>query len=150
MTVPAAREMVPSQRGLLEVYCEAESAMALEVSQFPRAATLPAILMVWPTTVVTLSAKVTATDVAVPQVDVVVLVDVVDVVDFDDVDVVVVVPPLPALGVWFGGQEPVAAVAYVPMADVDEHTDGTLEALGSPQEYGTTPARRAAAVRKAA
>jgi hypothetical protein len=36
------------------------------------------------------------------------------------------------------------------MAEVEEQTEGTLDAVGSPQEYGTTPARRAAAVRNAA
>lgn len=36
------------------------------------------------------------------------------------------------------------------MAEVAEQVPGTLEADGSPHEYGTTPARRAAAVRKAA
>lgn len=72
--------------------------------------------------VVTISSNVTATDVAVAQEEVVV-----------DV-VVVVVPLLPPDGVWFGGHEPVDAVEYVPIADVDEHTAGTLEAVGSPQE----------------
>ena len=38
----------------------------------------------------------------------------------------------------------------MPIAEVDEQTEGTLDAVGSPQEYGTTPARRAAAVKKAA
>ena len=38
----------------------------------------------------------------------------------------------------------------MPIAEVAEQKEGTLEAVGSPQEYGTTPARRAAAVKKAA
>ena len=92
----------------------------------------------------TISSNVTATDVAVAQEDVVV--------DVDSVLVVVVVGvlPPPDVGVWLEGHEPVEAVEYVPIADVDEQTAGTLEAVGSPQEYGTTPARRAAAVKKAA
>lgn len=36
------------------------------------------------------------------------------------------------------------------MADVAEQNEGRLEAVGSPQEKGTIPARRAAAVKKAA
>lgn len=42
------------------------------------------------------------------------------------------------------------AVEYVPEAEVAEQIDGTLEAVGSPQEYGTIPARRAAVVKNAA
>jgi len=64
--------------------------------------------------------------------------------------VVVVVPLPPVMGVWPAGKVPVGAVEYVPIAEVPEHTDGTLEAVGSPQEAGTTPALRAAAVKNAA
>jgi len=42
------------------------------------------------------------------------------------------------------------AVVYDPWAAVLEQTAGTELADGSPQLYGTMPARRAAAVRKAA
>jgi len=107
---------------------------------------------------VTISSNVTATDVAAVQedvvVDVLVLVLVlvaVPVAVAVVVAVVVAVPlPLPDVGVWLVGHEPVEAVENVPIADVEEHVAGRLEALGSPQEYGTTPARRAAAVKKAA
>ena len=76
ITVPAAKLIVTSHNGLLVVYCDAESAIALAGAQLPSAAIEPAILMVWPTTVSTSSSKVTATEVAVVQeaVDVVVLV----------------------------------------------------------------------------
>lgn len=67
-----------------------------------------------------------------------------------DPPAVVVVEELPEMGVWLEGHEPVDAVLKVPIAEVEEQTDGTLEAVGSPQEYGTTPARRAAHVKKAA
>jgi hypothetical protein len=56
--------------------------------------TFPAILIVWPYVVVTISSKVTATDVAAAQELVVVLVDV-DVLDPVPVVVVVVVVLLP-------------------------------------------------------
>lgn len=101
---------------------------------------------------VTSSSKVTATEVGVEQDDVVVVVVFVDVpvaVVVTEVDVKVVVT-VPEMGVWLVGHELVGAVEYVPEAEVDEQTAGTLEALGSPQEYGTTPARRAAAVKNAA
>ncbi len=39
---------------------------------------------------------------------------------------------LPEMGVWLAGKVPVGAVAKVPEAEVDEQTDGTLEAVGSP------------------
>jgi hypothetical protein len=75
-----------------------------------------------------------------------------------DVVVVFVVPPppavlveeLPEMGVWLEGQDPVDAVLKVPIAEVELHTAGILEAVGSPQEYGTIFARLAAQVRKAA
>lgn len=56
--------------GLLEVYCEAESAGALEGSQVPNCSLLPAILIVSPGTVTTRSVNDTATAVgqAVPLV----------------------------------------------------------------------------------
>jgi len=109
-------------------------------------------LIVSPYVVVTISSNVTATEVAAAQEEVVLVeVLVVDVVDPEPpVVVVVVVPDTLDTGVWFGGQVPVEAVEYVPVAEVDEQTDGTLDAVGSPQEYGTTPARRAAAVKNAA
>ena len=70
MVCPAGRVTVPFQRGLLELYDEALRVTALLVSQFPRAATLPTILTVWPQDVVLSSLKVTATDVAMVQVPV--------------------------------------------------------------------------------
>lgn len=56
------------QTGLLEVYCEAESAGALAAFQLPSCAVLPAILIVSPGTVTTRSVKETETAVgqAVP------------------------------------------------------------------------------------
>jgi hypothetical protein len=149
MTLPAAKLIVPDHRGFEEVYCDAESATAFEVAQFPRAATFPEILIVWPYTVVTSSSKVTATvEPDLQPVDVEVVVELVEAVE------VVVVPlpgfvvvPLPPDGVCDAGKVLVGAVEYVPRAEVDEQTEGTLEALDSPQEYGTTPARRAAAVK---
>ena len=47
------------QTGLLDVYCEAESAGALAAFQLPSCVVLPAILIVSPTTVVTRSVKET-------------------------------------------------------------------------------------------
>jgi hypothetical protein len=92
MTVPAAKLIVPSHRWSLEVYELAESAYASDVSQSPRMDTSPAILMVSPYVVVTISLKVTATDVAAVQALLVVLVEVLVLVDVDEpVPVVVVV-----------------------------------------------------------
>jgi hypothetical protein len=54
--------------------------------------TFPAILIVWPYVVVTISSKVTATDVAAAQ-ELVVLVDVLDPVPVVVVVVVVLIPP---------------------------------------------------------
>jgi hypothetical protein len=127
--------------------------MAAFGSQFPSAATEPAILMVWPNVVVTISLNVTATVAA--GVHAAEVVDEAVRVEVERVDVLVpvavtVAVTLPEIGVWFGGQEPVDAVLYVPKAEVAEHTDGTLDVVGSPQEYGTTPALRAAAERNAA
>lgn len=83
----------------------------------------------------TISSKVTATEVAAAQEEVVVEVLVADVVDPEpELVVVVVVPVPPETGVWFAGQVPVEAVEYVPIAEVDEQTAGTLDAVGSPQE----------------
>jgi hypothetical protein len=79
---------------LLEVYELADRAYAFAVFQFPRMSTFPAILIVWPYVVVTISSKVTATDVAAAQELVVVLFDV-DVLDPVPVVVVVVVVLLP-------------------------------------------------------
>jgi hypothetical protein len=42
-TVPGASRAVPDQRGLLCVYCDAPSVMALLGFQLPRAATLPVL-----------------------------------------------------------------------------------------------------------
>lgn len=52
---------VPVQRGLADVYFEAESAGAFAVFQLPSCAMEPAIFTVWPTTVVVLLLNVTAT-----------------------------------------------------------------------------------------
>jgi len=51
------------------VYCDAESAGADPVSQFPSSVMEPATLIVWPTVVVTISLNVTATLVAAIQAD---------------------------------------------------------------------------------
>ena len=132
--------MVMLQRGFEDVQPLAERAMAFAVFQLPREATSPTILMVCPTTVVASTLNVTATDVATEQ-EVVVLVG---------EPTVVVGGGTPLTGVWLVGNAPVGAVEQVPIAEVAEQNDGTLDAVGSPQEYGTTPARRAAAVKKAA
>lgn len=58
---PAGRLMVVVHSGLDDVYCEAESAGALDASQPPSCAMDPAILTVWPTAVVVLERNVTAT-----------------------------------------------------------------------------------------
>lgn len=87
--------------------------------------------------------NVTATEVGVVQ-------DVVVVVVLD-----VVVPPVVVLGdpdplVNVVGQFVLVAVLYVPVAEVAEHTPGTLLADVSPQAGGTTEFRRMFAVNKAA
>jgi hypothetical protein len=67
--VPAGRLIVVVHKGLDDVYLEAERAGAFEVSQDPSSVIEPAILIVWPTTVVVFELKVTATvatDVAHP------------------------------------------------------------------------------------
>jgi hypothetical protein len=78
---------------LLEVYELADRAYAFTVFQFPRMSTFPATLIVWPYVVVTISSKVTATEVAAAQELVVVLVDVLDPVPVVVVVVVVLLPP---------------------------------------------------------
>lgn len=65
--VPAGKLNVTDHSGLLAVYCEAESAMALAGDQLPRVVMLPTIWIVCPTVVVTSSLKVTATDVGEVQ-----------------------------------------------------------------------------------
>lgn len=105
--------IVACHRGLLEVYCEALSAMALLGFQLPRASMLPTILMVWPYCVLTSSSKVTATAVAVVQPLLVVVVVVVGgvVVGGGVVVVVVVVGGgTPVFGVWDGGKEVAVAL----------------------------------------
>lgn len=74
MTVPAAKLTVPAHSGFELVYPLALRATADAVSQDPSAATEPEISIVCPTTVVTSSSKVTATEVAAVQEDVVVVV----------------------------------------------------------------------------
>lgn len=59
--VPAGRFKVAVQRGLELVYFDADNAGALAVFHEPSCEMLPAILIVWPTTVVAFSLKVTAT-----------------------------------------------------------------------------------------
>jgi hypothetical protein len=78
---------------LLEVYELADRAYAFAVFQFPRMSAFPATLIVWPYVVVTISSKVTATEVAAAQELVVVLVDVLDPVPVVVVVVVVLLPP---------------------------------------------------------
>lgn len=110
------------------------------VFQFPRIDKSPAILMVSPYVVVTISPNVTATEVAAAQVGAVVVLVIgfevlVVVVELDPPLLVVVVAELPPkMGVWLAGQELVDAVEYVPVAEVDKQVSGTLEAVGSPQE----------------
>lgn len=148
-TWPAARLTVPLQSGLLEVYCEALRATALSVFQFPSAATLPTILMVWPKLVVTTSLKVTATEVPVAaqvEEDVVPVPELVVVV-VDDAVPVDVEPPVLDWGVWELGKLVEVAVEYDPTTDVAWHEPGRVFPELAPHEYGTTPARRAAAVR---
>lgn len=118
------------------------------MSQLPSAATFPTILTVWPNVVVFSTLKVTATAVAVVQGAAVVVVAVA--VGF--VNVLVPVGSLLAVGVKLAGNEVAVAVEYVPAREVAEHTPGTDVAVDSPlaQLGGTTPARRAAAVRNAA
>lgn len=78
ITVPGAKLNVTNHSGLLLVYSEAESATALLVSQSPSAAMFPLIFIVSPYVVVTVSSKVTATEVAAEhELVLVVLVDVV-------------------------------------------------------------------------
>ena len=93
--------------------------------------------------VVTISSNVTATEVAaVQEAEVLVLVDfVVDVVvvpvplpKLVVLEVFEVAVPLPVTGVWLEGQEVAVAVEYVPVAEVEEQTDGTLDAVDSPHE----------------
>jgi hypothetical protein len=64
ITVPGAKLSVTNHSGLLLVYSEAESATALLVSQSPSAVMFPLISIVSPYVVVTVSSKVTATEVA--------------------------------------------------------------------------------------
>lgn len=59
--VPAGKLSVVVHRGFEEVYFEAERAGAFAVFQLPNCAMEPAIFTVWPTTVVVLELKVTAT-----------------------------------------------------------------------------------------
>jgi len=88
--VPGARETVPDQSGLLDVYCDAPNATASAVFQLPRAVMFPESLTVSPYEVDTSSLKVMATAVAVQELLDFVEVDVVDVL----VEVVSVVPVL--------------------------------------------------------
>ena len=57
----AGRLIVVVHKGLDDVYWEAERAGAFEVSQLPSCAMDPAILIVWPNTVVVFELNVTAT-----------------------------------------------------------------------------------------
>ena len=59
--VPAGKLTVVDHSGLDDVYLAADNAGADAVSQFPNCAIEPAILIVWPTEVVVLELKVTAT-----------------------------------------------------------------------------------------
>ena len=90
------KPIVTNHNGLLLVYSEAERATALPVAQFPNAATFPEILIVSPYIVVTVSSKVTATEVAAVQDEVVVVEAFVVVVEafvvVDEAFVVVVLP----------------------------------------------------------
>lgn len=65
MTAPGVSSTVTTHSGSAVVYSDAESATASSVSQLPSAATDPAILIVSPYDVVTVSSNVTATAVAV-------------------------------------------------------------------------------------
>lgn len=89
--VPAGRLIVVDHSGLDTVYLSADNAGAEAVFQLPNCCIDPAILIVWPTEVVVLELKVTATvDTGVAQpvadaagVDLVVVVDVADLLDGD-------------------------------------------------------------------
>lgn len=59
--VPAGKLIVVDHSGLAEVYLLADSAGAEAVFQLPSCCIDPAILIVWPTEVVALELKVTAT-----------------------------------------------------------------------------------------
>ena len=94
ITVPAATVTVPFQTGEAAVYSLAERAITFAVFQLPSSATLPAILMVWPNTVVTVSRNVTATlEAGEHAADVLVAGDVLVVVGLLPVAVVVVGEP---------------------------------------------------------
>lgn len=134
--VPAGKLMVTNQSGLLLVYLEALNATALPVLQLPNCEIDPMMYTFSPYVVVACSLNVTATDVAVAQADVVV----------ELVFVVVAVPEV----VPVAGNTVSVAVAYGPVAEVATHVPGTLWALGSPHEAGTTELRRASAVRREA
>lgn len=121
--------------------------MALLVSQLPKAAMLPTILIVCPYVVVASSLKVT-TAVAAHVVDDEVLVVVVVLVEVVPVAVVVEVMT-PVWGVCEAGNEVSVADVYEPTTDTPEHVPGT-ELPDPTQDGGETPARRAAAERKAA
>lgn len=99
-----------------------------------------------------ISSKVTATDVAVAQL----LLEVV-VVEELPVVLVLVVVAVPVLEVVEDdpvlvpvGNEVEVTDEYVPVADEELHKLGTVFALGSPHEAGTTLLRRAYAVKNAA
>lgn len=84
------------------MYPDAESATPEPVFQLPRVLSEPTILMVWPTTVVTISSKVTATLVARVQVEDVVVVLELPVLVGPVLPLVAVVT-IPDTGVWFAG-----------------------------------------------
>lgn len=128
--VPAGKSTVTYQSGFELVYLSALRATGLLVSQFPRAGMDPDSLMFSPYTVVAVRSNVTATDVGVVHV----------------VVVVVVGDPL----VKVAGQFVLVAVLYVPVAEVPLHAWGTLLAEVSPQAAGMTELRRMLAVNKAA
>jgi hypothetical protein len=114
---------------------------------------LPTILMVWPHVVVTNSLKVTATEVAArhPVEVVEVFVEVTVVVEAVPVAVPVVVEVVMlVLGFWDVGNDVDVAEEYDPTTEVAEQVPGTDVAEDWIQPAGITPARRAAAVKKAA
>jgi hypothetical protein len=85
--VPGNNDTVYDHRWFDDVYPDADKAGADPASQFPSCGTEPATLIVCPTTVVTISLKVTATLVAAMQVELVVeALDVVDVLSVEPAD----------------------------------------------------------------
>lgn len=138
--MPTGSVTVTNHKGLLVVYKEELSAIALLGDQEPSSEIDPASLMFWPYTVVAITLNVTATAVGVVHGAVVEVV-------FADV---VVVVPLPDLLVNVVGQAVFVALLKVPTSEVYWHWPGILLADVSPHGAGTIAFRRSLAVSRAA